>query len=179
MRKYGRRILSVTLLIGALGTLRAQAQSGFLPVQGLTAYDSVGKRIGNVLGFGFTTVGELPTVAFSKDSITVVLGLGKNRFFGTWIGLAFASTDCTETAFFLELSSLPGTPLTPTFIRDGAVYVPDASAPLPSLPLTVKSFFVDSIPEPECLTGEFEATDAVQAKNLGDLPTFTPPFSVR
>ena len=79
MRKNGKRVLLVTMLMCVLGTLPVHAQSGFTPVQGLAAYDSIGRRIGNVIAFGGAGFGLLPSVAFSKDNTTVVLDVGKNR----------------------------------------------------------------------------------------------------
>jgi len=167
-----KQALFFAMLVCVLGTLSVQAQTGFQPVQSLTAYDSTGKRIGNVLGFE-----ALPNVAFSKDNTTVVLGVGKERFFSTWTFLAFASTDCTGTAFIAP-SQYPVPPLTLNAIRNGSVYVPDASAPPPSLPFTVRSYYDENAENP-CTAYEWEITDAVQAKILGDVPSFTPPFSVR
>jgi hypothetical protein len=160
-----------------IGDFTGHAQSGFLPVQGLTAYDSVGKRIGNVVGFSAAGFNSFPSVAFFKDNTTVVLEVGGNRLFGSF-DLLYTSTDCTGTPF-LAIASWPGWTLTPNALRDGAVYVPDTSAPPPSLPLAVMSFFTDKSEVPECQEAAFEFPDAVQAKNLGDLPTFTRPFSVR
>ena len=180
MRKNGKAILLVAVLMCVMGTVRMNAQTGFAPVQTLTAYDNVGRRIGNVLGFAAApSIVALPNVAFSKDNTTVVLGLGKNRFFSTAAYLAFTSTDCTGTAF-IETDPFPGTPLTLNVIRDGAVYVPDASALPPFLPMIVRSNFQDNIEVPTCVFGfEYVAIGPVQAKILGNLPAFTPPFSVR
>src|SRR3990172_9314842 len=66
--------------------------------------------------------------SFPTPNTTVVLGVGKERFFSTWTFLAFASTDCTGTAFIAP-SQYPVPPLTLNAIRNGSVYVPDASAP--------------------------------------------------
>ena len=69
-------------------------------------------------------------------------------------------------------------PLTPNFVRDGAVYVPDPSSPPPLVPLRVLSIYTDDH-SPACFTVDYETVDVVQAKLLGNLPLFTPPFSVR
>lgn len=116
-------------------------------------------------------------MAFSKDNTTVVLGVGKNRLFSNVGFLAFTGTDCTGSAFFTGLSGFLTSAL-PNTIRNGAVYVPDANAPPPFLPMTFKSGFSE-FSEPQRVTIEFEVTEAVQAKILGNLPAFTPPFSVR
>ncbi|OFV95935.1 MAG: hypothetical protein A3H28_06335 [Acidobacteria bacterium RIFCSPLOWO2_02_FULL_61_28] len=169
------------MLMCALGTLRVHAQSGFTTVRGLTAYDSAGRRIGNVLGFNLAMGGFFPIVAFSKDSTTVALGVTKNRIGGIWGNLIFTTGDCTRTPYFD--SQVVGIdqilfPLTPNFVRDGAVYVPDPSSPPPLVPLRVLSIYTDDH-SPACFTVDYETVDVVQAKLLGNLPLFTPPFSVR
>jgi len=176
--RNGKRILFVAVLMCAFGSLGVQAQTGFTPVQVLTAYDSVGRRIGNVLGFGGAGLGGFPSVAFMKDNTTVVLELGKNRFFGSF-DLLYTSTDCTGTPFLAVFPDFGAVPLTSVALRDGAIYVPDASAPPPLLPFAGRSFFTNNAEVPQCFGSEFEYPDAVQAKNLGNLPVFTPPFSVR
>ena len=116
-----------------MGTVRMNAQTGFTPVQGLTAYDNVGRRIGNVVGFGAAnnygySLGY-PNVALSKDGTTILLGLTKNSFFGNWY-LVFTTSDCTGTAYFEQLST-GDIPLTPSVVHAGAVFIPDTGAPPP------------------------------------------------
>jgi hypothetical protein len=167
--RNGTKILFVAVLMCALGTLRVHAQSGFLPVQGLAAYDSVGRRVGTVLGVGGAGFGGFPSVAFMKDNSTVVLELGKNRFFGSF-DLLYTSTDCTGTPFLAVLPDFGAGPLTSVALRDGAIYVPDASAPLPSLPLAVMSFFTDKTEVPECQREHLNSQTQFRRRTWGISP---------
>ena len=166
MKKNAKQILLVVVLVSMLGSLKVYAQAEAQPVQELTAWDSAGRRIGNVQG------GFLAAVAFAKDNTTFLLFVLKSRFQGTWGQLFFNTLDCTGAAYF-DAANVSDFPMTPTAIRDGKIYIPN---PSPPVPVTVKSFFTEG--GQGCVAEEFGA-NIIPAKVLGNVPSFTPPFSVR
>ena len=163
------------------GTVSVDAQNNLQSVQGLTAYDSVGRRIGNVLGFtaspGINDGLGAPVVAFAQDNTTFVLTLSKGRFFGIQFALYYTSTDCTGTGYFF--GDLPdnnsNSPTVDTVVFNGVLHVPNS----PPQTVSAKSALLDSNP-PFCNSQENEILGAKQAKILVNLTSlFTPPFSVR
>ena len=163
-----------TAIIIASWALAAPQAQAIQSVDELTVVDATGKKVGKLIDTGA-----------EKDFVDVVLQAGTTTFvkltvlrdgLGSSIDVAFASTDCSGTAYFVQDDSVDsgGHSL---FAAAGVappghtLYVEDTGATARTV--TVGSFFSSDV---GCYPGGF-AVDAVPGPSMVDLDAlFTPPF---
>lgn len=170
----------VVLLAGPLAFAQSTPPQ---PVQQLTVWDSRGRMVGNVIGFGanFGTFAIHAAVAFRVNSALAVVGFGPQGFVdigpGNTIGLFFTTVDCTGDGYRDPNEVIAPSLVTLTLARGNKVFLQAGSA---AEPVLIRSAFADTSGL-VCIPNEFVTPmPMIPMRLLTELSAaFTPPFTLR